>query len=46
MTALVRNERMGARMSDFARQAQLGYAQGGAAWSGDYAGSGCGCRPG
>ena len=46
VTALVRNERLGARMSDFARHAQLGYAQGGAAWSGDYAGSGCGRRLG
>ena len=46
VTALVRNERLGARMGDFARHAQLGYAQGGAAWSGDYAGSGCGRRLG
>ena len=39
---LVRNERLVARMSEFARHAHLSYAQGGSAWSGDYAGSGCG----
>ena len=41
---LVRNERFTARMSEYPRHAQYGYAKGGAAWSGGYANNGCGCR--
>ncbi|KAK9837261.1 hypothetical protein WJX81_002448 [Elliptochloris bilobata] len=40
VTPLVRNERLGARMTEVARFAQTSFAQGGQPWSCDYASSG------